>query len=101
MTPAEAFAGKDKIRKSLHDQVRRMLGLEGKDTLTPEEKAAIAEIEREIAEQFPWAQDEAALNQVWQEHGKMSINPLLGLAGVSGAVDVGHLIGGNTLSAGG
>lgn len=72
LTPAEAFAGKDKIRKGLAESVRRMLGLEKRNALTPEEQSAIAEIEREIAEHSPWAMDDTSLNQVWKDYGRFA-----------------------------
>jgi hypothetical protein len=89
LTPAEAFAGKDKIRRGLADSVRRMLGLAKRNAISPEEQAAVAEIEREIAEQFPWAANETSLNQVWRDHGRFS-----GFAGGIPA-NISQLIGGS------
>lgn len=71
LTPAEAFGGRDEIRKHLQQTVQNMLGVADKTAPDPVEAAAIAEIERELAELYPWYSDAERLNRVWRDYGKL------------------------------
>ena len=71
MTPAEAFGGRYEVRKHLQQTVRSLLGGHELADTDPRELEAIAEIERELAEQYPWYADPERLNRVWRDHGKL------------------------------
>ena len=71
LTPAEAFGGRYEVRKHLQQTVRSLLGGHELADTDPRELEAIAEIERELAEQYPWYADPERLNRVWRDHGKL------------------------------
>lgn len=71
LTPAEALGGQFELRKHLQDTVRRLLGAEEQASPDPRELEAIAEIERELAEQYPWYSDPERLNRIWRDYGKL------------------------------
>lgn len=71
LTPAEAFGGRDEIRKHLQHTVQSLLGSDEKTAADPREAAAIAEIERELAELYPWYADPERLNRIWRDYGKV------------------------------
>lgn len=73
LVPAEAFTGNSTLRKRLQRDICRMLG----ETLTPgvslADHAAIADIEREIAREFPFYFDESRLNQMHERLGSLRL----------------------------
>jgi hypothetical protein len=71
LTPVEAFGGRDEIRKHLQQTVQILFGDQGKPANDPQEAAAIEEIERELAELYPWYADPERLNRVWRDFGKL------------------------------
>ncbi len=71
LLPAETFAGGKQIHERLQDGVRRMLGLQANQAIDPRESAAVAEVERELAELYPWYRDPERLNRVWRSYGKL------------------------------
>ena len=75
--PAAAFAGSNDPLDRVWNAVESWRGAPERKTLDslidPEEKAAIEEIEREMAEQNPWINDPELLDKVWGEHGTFVI----------------------------
>jgi hypothetical protein len=71
LTPVEAFGGRDEIRKHLQQTVQGLLGAEQGAIVDPRERQAVAEIERELTELYPWYADPERLNQVWRTYGKL------------------------------
>ncbi|HEV7225395.1 MAG TPA: hypothetical protein VGN42_22000, partial [Pirellulales bacterium] len=71
LTPAEAFGGRDEIRKHVQRTIHGLFGMEERAVLDPREQQAVAEIERELADLYPWYADSERLNQVWRTYGKL------------------------------
>lgn len=70
---AEALAGGGRTFQRLQRQIRGMLGVTAAPTFDPQEQAAIAEVEREIAAQFPFYRDARRLDEVHDAIGLMRL----------------------------
>lgn len=71
---AEALAGGGRTFQRLQRQVRGMLGVTSATvTVDPQEQAAIVEVEREIAAQFPFYRDARRLDEVHDAVGLMRL----------------------------
>ena len=73
LVPVEAFAGGNALRKRLQREVRRMLGEWLRQKVSPDEQAAIAEVEREIARDFPFYFDEGRLSELHEALGMLRL----------------------------
>lgn len=72
---AEALAGGARTFQRLQRQVRSMLGVTAATkAMDPQEQAAIAEVEREIASQFPFYRDPRRLNEVHDAVGILRLS---------------------------
>ena len=67
LVPVSAFTGKAEPIERLSQRILKLRGVE--TAWDPAEAEGIAEVEREMAEAYPWYADEARLNKVWQEYG--------------------------------
>lgn len=70
----EAFGGGSALGKRLRRQIRRMLGEAELPAISDREQLAIAEVEREIAREFPFYFDEARLNEVHERLGMLRLS---------------------------
>ncbi|HET6882177.1 MAG TPA: hypothetical protein VFI31_18580 [Pirellulales bacterium] len=70
---AEALAGGSSLRKRLLGDIRRMLGESLQLAVSLAEHAAIAEVEREIAREFPFYFDESRLSDLHERYGKLRL----------------------------
>ncbi len=73
MFSAETLAGGSRTFQRLQRQVRGMLGASVAAPLNTEEQAAVAEVEREIAAQFPFYRDPQRLNEIHDAIGLMRL----------------------------
>ena len=73
MLSAEALAGGSRSFQQLQRQVRGMLGATVAAASDPHEQAAVAEVEREIAAQFPFYADPRRLNEIHDAIGLMRL----------------------------
>lgn len=71
----EAFSGGSSLRKRMQQQVRRMLGESVQPAVSSAEQAAIAEVEREIAQEYPFYFDEARLSELHERYGRLRLRP--------------------------
>lgn len=69
----EVLAGGSRSFQYLQRQVRGMLGATNAAASDPKEQAAVAEVEREIAAQFPFYADPRRLNEVHDAVGLMRL----------------------------
>jgi hypothetical protein len=69
----EAYLGGGALRNRMQRRIRRMLGEATQPVLSADEQAAIAEVEREIARDFPFYMDEARLNEVHERLGRLKL----------------------------
>lgn len=75
LVPVEAFGGGCSLRKRLQREIRRMLGESLQPVVSPVEHEAIAEVEREIAREFPFYFDEPRLNTMHEALGRLRLSP--------------------------
>ena len=73
LVPVEAFSGGSSLRKRLQRQVRRMLGESLPPVVSSIEQAALVEIEREIAREFPFYFDDARLSLMHERLGSLRL----------------------------
>lgn len=73
MVAVEAFSGGSSLRKCLQRRVRRMMGELSQPAMSAAEQAAIAEVEREIAREFPFYLDERRLNEMHDALGMLRL----------------------------
>lgn len=73
LVSAEAISGGGSIRKSLRQRVRWMLGESSRSVLAAAEQAAISEVEREIAGEFPFYFDDARLSELHERYGRLRL----------------------------
>ncbi|HEX5442272.1 MAG TPA: hypothetical protein VFW87_00525 [Pirellulales bacterium] len=73
MLAAETLAGGSRTLQRLQRQARGMLGVSVAAPLNTEEQAAVAEVEREIAAQFPFYRDPQRLNEIHDAIGMMRL----------------------------
>lgn len=73
MLVSEAFAGGGRSFQHLQRQVRGMLPATAAAASDPQEQAAVAEVEREIAAQFPFYADPRRLNEIHDAIGLMRL----------------------------
>lgn len=74
MLSAELLAGGGRTFQRLQRQVRGMLGVTAAaTTFDPQEQTAIAEVEREIAAQFPFYRDPRRLKEIHDAIGLMRL----------------------------
>ncbi len=72
IVPASALFGHTETIESMQAQINAWRGLETVAGIDPREAEAIAEIERELAEEYPWYADDERLNKVWGEYGSVA-----------------------------
>lgn len=73
LVSAEALSGGATIRKSLRQRVRWMLGETPRPVSSAAEQAAIAEVEREIAGEYPFYFDDARLSDLHERYGRLRL----------------------------
>lgn len=73
LVSAEAISGGGTLRKSLRQRVRWMLGESSRPIASAAERAAIAEVEREIAREFPFYFDDARLSELHERYGRLRL----------------------------
>lgn len=73
LLPAEALAGRGVARRQLTREVRRMLGVTITSGPSAAERAAIAEVECEIAADFPFYRDERRLDEIHDALGMLRL----------------------------
>lgn len=73
LVAAEALAGGGRAYQRVQRQVRGMLGATAATASDPQEQAAIAEVEREIAAQFPFYRDPRRLNEIHDAVGMLRL----------------------------
>jgi hypothetical protein len=73
LVPLEASTGGSSLRKRLERDIRRLSGETLPAAVSAAEQAAIAEIEREIARDFPFYFDEARLNKMHDALGMLRL----------------------------
>lgn len=73
LVPLEASAGGSSLRKRLERDIRRMSGGTLSVALSSVEQIAIAEVELEIAHDFPFYFDEARLNKMHDALGMLRL----------------------------
>ena len=73
LVAVEAFTGGGTLRKRLQRQIRRMTGEISSPAISAREQVAIAEVEREIARDFPFYFDDARLNELHQALGRLKL----------------------------
>jgi len=74
LVPVEASTGGSSLRKRFEREIRRMLGDSVLPTVSAAEQAAIAEVEREIARDFPFYFDESRLNKMHDALGMLRLS---------------------------
>ncbi|HJT30854.1 MAG TPA: hypothetical protein VJ783_02225 [Pirellulales bacterium] len=73
MLSAETLTGGNRSFQHLQRQVRGMFGATAAAKSNPQEQAAVADVEREIAAQFPFYGDHRRLNEVHDAIGLMRL----------------------------
>jgi hypothetical protein len=73
LVSVEAFTGGSALRKRLGREIGRMLGESLHSMMSPDEQSAIAEVEREIARDFPFYLDEKRLDEVHEKLGMLRL----------------------------
>ena len=69
----EALYGGNTLRKRMERHVRDMLAADSPPTVSNTEQAAVAAIEREISQAFPFYLDDERLNAMHQRFGAMRL----------------------------
>jgi hypothetical protein len=67
---AEALAGGGSLRKCVQREIQRMLGESSRPEATAAEQKAIADVEREIAREYPFYFDEERLSELHERYGR-------------------------------
>ena len=73
LVPLDASAGGSSFRKRLERDIRRLSGEALPVAVSSADQAAIAEVEREIARDFPFYLDEARLNKIHDALGMLRL----------------------------
>jgi hypothetical protein len=73
LVPAEAMSGGNSLRKRFAREIRRMAGESLQPVVSTAEQAAIAEVEREIAREFPFYFDESRLGELHERYGRLRL----------------------------
>jgi hypothetical protein len=73
LVPVEAFSGGCAVRKRLQREIRRLSGQSLAPVVTAVEQAAIAEVEREIAREFPFYLEASRLNEMHDALGMLRL----------------------------
>lgn len=70
----EAFSGGSSLRKRFEQRVRRMTGESVQPVVSTTEQAAIAEVEREIAQEYPFYFDNTRLAELHERYGRLRLH---------------------------
>lgn len=73
LVPVEAMTGGNSLRKRFEREIRRMTGESLQPVASAAEEAAIAEVEREIAREFPFYFNEVRLSELHERYGRLRL----------------------------
>lgn len=74
LVSAEALSGGNSMRKQLRSEIQRMFGESPRAAASAAECAAIAEVEREIAREYPFYFDDARLSELHERFGRLRLS---------------------------
>lgn len=72
IVPASALFGHTESIEAMQAQINAWRGVQTVTGIDPREAEAIAEIEREMEEAYPWYADPDRLERVWSEYGSVA-----------------------------
>ena len=73
LVPVEAMTGGNSLRKRFEREIRRMAGESLRQVVSAAEQAVIAEVEHEIAREYPFYFDEARLRELHERYGRLRL----------------------------
>ncbi|HEX7379658.1 MAG TPA: hypothetical protein VF278_21220 [Pirellulales bacterium] len=73
LVSAEALSGGHSLRKYLRCEIGQMQGESPRPVASAAEQAAIAEVEREIAREYPFYFDDARLSELHERYGRLRL----------------------------